>query len=186
MIAIKAHKSKESKVAPSGNTPRRFPGRRMEEFSFVHLSSRAREIAGGREELLGLLRDVPESDYELSLTDIVEKGSVDARSSVSKEKAAASSHGGEPIDPKTRVVKEKKKIMVRNGSFRSASDGVLLNVYLPASLTRSLTAPRMSRGAVHRATTECNKRDTKPATLGCWSALWLQGKPRREAAAKIR
>nr|CAD1835331.1 unnamed protein product [Ananas comosus var. bracteatus] len=158
----------------------------MEEFSFVHLSSRAREIAGGREELLGLLRDVPESDYELSLTDIVEKGSVDARSSVSKEKAAASSHGGEPIDPKTRVVKEKKKIMVRNGSFRSASDGVLLNVYLPASLTRSLTAPRMSRGAVHRATTECNKRDTKPATLGCWSALWLRGKPRREAAAKIR
>lgn len=158
MIAIKAHKSKESKVAPLSSR-----AREMEEFSFVHSSSRARGIAEGREELLGLLRDLPESDYELSLTDIVEKGSVDdARSSVSKEKATAStSHGGEPIDPKTRAAtakEKKKKIMVSSSSFRSASDGVLLNVYLPAALTRSLTAPRMSRGAVHKTTTECNKR----------------------------
>ncbi|KAM3316056.1 hypothetical protein ACQJBY_034285 [Aegilops geniculata] len=36
-------------------------------------SARAREIARRREEMLGMLRDLPEAEYELSLTDLVDK-----------------------------------------------------------------------------------------------------------------
>jgi len=37
------------------------------------VSARAQEIARRREEMLGMLHDLPESEYELSLTDLVEK-----------------------------------------------------------------------------------------------------------------
>jgi hypothetical protein len=53
---------------------------------------------------------------------------------------------------------------VGGSSFRSSSDGVLLNFYMPRSLTRSFTAPRPSRtpsisgGRTPSVASECNKR----------------------------
>ncbi|KAG1354685.1 hypothetical protein COCNU_07G007970 [Cocos nucifera] len=122
---------------------------KMEGFESAPPSARAREIARSREELLGLLRDLPESEYELSLTDLVEKGSV-ANTSAAKDKNSL-----EGECKRASSVKERKK---RRNS--SGSDGVLLNFYVPASLTRSLTAPRSSRVAAHghRDMTDCNKR----------------------------
>ncbi|XP_008805569.1 uncharacterized protein LOC103718491 [Phoenix dactylifera] len=166
-----------------------FPGVKMEGFEVAPPSARAREIARSREELLGLLRDLPESEYELSLTDLVEKGSV-ANNSAAKDK---NSPEGER-DRASSAVKERKKRRNSRGSCGSSSDGVLLNFYVPASLTRSLTAPRSSSRASrvaahgHMDITDCNKRDREPTTLGCWSAFWERGrgKFRRQALERTR
>ena len=129
----------------------------MEGFGAAPLSARAREIAKSREELLRLLRDLPESEYELSLTDLVEKGSVAGNSAVEEKKT--SSEGETKRTPS--AAEGRKKRRNSRGRCGSSSDGVLLNFYVPSSLTRSLTAPRSSRasrGVAHRDVTDCNKR----------------------------
>ncbi|XP_038982605.1 uncharacterized protein LOC120110837 [Phoenix dactylifera] len=152
-----------------------FPGRKMEGFGVAPLSARAREIAKGREELLRLLRDLPESEYELSLTDLVEKGSAAGNSAAEEKKTSPE---GE-TNRASSAVKERKKRRSSRGSCGSSSDGVLLNFYVPSSLTRSLTAPRSSRasrGVAHRDVTDCGKRDREPAMFGCWPAFWERGR----------
>nr|CAD1844594.1 unnamed protein product [Ananas comosus var. bracteatus] len=141
----------------------------MEGISSASLSARASEIAKSREELLRLLNDVPESDYELSLTDLVEKeGLMSERGAVTKEKNI---HDDETKEKRPKMNERKRRD--RRSSCGSSSEGVLLNFYVPTSLTRSLTAARTSRGGVdQRANTEYNKRDRESAaTPGCWSAL---------------
>ncbi|XP_010919133.2 uncharacterized protein [Elaeis guineensis] len=160
------------------------PGMKMEGFEVAPPSARAREIARSREELLGLLRDLPESEYELSLTDLVEKGSV-ANNSAAKAKNSLEGECN-----RASSAKERKKRRNSRGSCGSSSDGVLLNFYVPASLTRSLTAPRSSRVVAHGRgdMTDCNKRDREPTTFGCWSALWerRRGKSRRQVLERTR
>lgn len=127
----------------------------MEGISSASLSVRASEIAKSREELLRLLNDVPESDYELSLTDLVEKeGLTSETGAVTKKKII---HDDETKEKRPKMNERKRRD--RRSSCGGSSEGVLLNFYVPTSLTRSLTAARTSRGGVdQRANTEYNKR----------------------------
>nr|CAB3497220.1 unnamed protein product [Digitaria exilis] len=149
-------------------------------------SARAQEIARRREEMLGMLHDLPESEYELSLTDLVEKAggpNGDAAAAAAVAAPAPPSEGKEqPADPVGRSPSgrpsaagkpERRASNVRRrdsgsaggggSSFRSSSDGVLLNFYMPRSLTRSFTAPRPSRtpsisgGRTPSVASECSK-----------------------------
>uniref|UniRef100_J3LJH4 Uncharacterized protein n=1 Tax=Oryza brachyantha TaxID=4533 RepID=J3LJH4_ORYBR len=123
-------------------------------------SARAQEIARRREEMLGMLRDLPESEYELSLTDLVEEtgGAVAPASpspSEGKEQpgpgeTGRTSSGRQQQPPPPAAGRPERRGSARRrdsggSSFRSSSDGVLLNFYMPRSLTRSFTAPRGGR-----------------------------------------
>ncbi|TVU48550.1 hypothetical protein EJB05_08191, partial [Eragrostis curvula] len=124
-------------------------------------SARAQEIARRREEMLGMLHDLPESEYELSLTDLVEKAGADNAEAASTEgkepgPAGRSASGKQaaqqvqqqqptPGRPERRASARRRDGGSGGSSFRSSSDGVLLNFYMPRSLTRSFTAPRPSR-----------------------------------------
>ncbi|GJN30149.1 hypothetical protein PR202_gb18431 [Eleusine coracana subsp. coracana] len=143
-------------------------------------SARAQEIARRREEMMGMLHDLPESEYELSLTDLVEKaGLPDAANAA----APAPCDGKEPASGSRLQVPHQPQATAAGGrperrgsarrrdgggnggsSFRSSSDGVLLNFYMPRSLTRSFTAPRPGRtpsvsgGRTPSVASDCNKR----------------------------
>ncbi|KAL6649127.1 hypothetical protein ACP70R_013351 [Stipagrostis hirtigluma subsp. patula] len=172
-------------------------------------SARAQEIARRREEMLGMLHDLPESEYELSLTDLVEKAGgggggeggegapAPAPSAEGKEAGAAgrSASGRRAGQLQKQQQHEQQAAAGRaperrasarrrdsgsGSSFRSSSDGVLLNFYMPRSLTRSFTAPRPSRtpsvsgGRAASVSSDCNKRERDPdaETVKCWSLLW--------------
>ncbi|CAN6290841.1 unnamed protein product [Urochloa humidicola] len=153
-------------------------------------SARAQEIARRREEMLGMLHDLPESDYELSLTDLVEKAGGNANGGADEEPAAPAPPceareqlaSGRPAGRPERRASARRRDSgsAAGSSFRSSSDGVLLNFYMPRSLTRSFTAPRPSRTpSISAARTpsvasECNKRERDPdaETVKCWSLLW--------------
>ncbi|CAL9079718.1 unnamed protein product [Musa textilis] len=164
---------------PIGAAAVGFPAKKMEGFVEAPLSERGLEIAKSREELLRLLHDLPESEFELSLTDLVEKGTGVAGDPVANK--GASLHEGQ-LNRASVVGKErrrrKKKRSSSRSSFGSSSDGVLLNFYVPASLSRSLTTPRSSRRpAAAAATTDWRQQeDREMKTLGCWSGLWQRGR----------
>ncbi|RZS28219.1 hypothetical protein BHM03_00061786 [Ensete ventricosum] len=134
-----------------------FPAKKMEGFVEAPLSERGLEIAKSREELLRLLHDLPESEFELSLTDLVEKGTGFAGDPVANK--GASLHEGQlnratVLSKERRRRKKKQRSSSSRSSFgSSSSDGVLLNFYVPASLSRSLTTPRSSRRPAAAATT---------------------------------
>jgi hypothetical protein len=149
-------------------------------------SARALEIARRRDEMLGMLHGLPESEYELSLTDLVEKTSVappptppserkDAGQSPSPlgRPAGLSESGRQAEQPAPATASKRGSSRRRSdggsgsgrSSFRSSSDGVLLNFYMPRSFTRSFTAPRPSARAPHVSAAsalivpdDCNKR----------------------------
>uniref|UniRef100_A0A0D9VNY6 Uncharacterized protein n=1 Tax=Leersia perrieri TaxID=77586 RepID=A0A0D9VNY6_9ORYZ len=156
-------------------------------------SARAQEIARRREEMLGMLRDLPESEYELSLTDLVEKaatagggggvapnspspseGKETARTASGRQQQAAAGR------PERRGSARRWDSGGGGGSFRSSSDGVLLNFYMPRSFTRSFTAPRSGPGRPpsvsggRSAASVCSdhKRERDGETVRCWSLLW--------------
>ncbi|WOL06284.1 hypothetical protein Cni_G15016 [Canna indica] len=162
-----------------------FPGKKMEGFVVAPLSARALEIAKSREELLGLLRDIPECELELSLTDLVEKEPVAAAGD-----DVAANLREDHERKKTAVVKERRKRRSSSrSSLGSSSDGVLLNFYLPASLTRTLTAPRSSSkplSSSSSAAADGSKRDSNLKSPGCWPALWerRRGQSRRQKLQK--
>ncbi|KAG9455312.1 hypothetical protein H6P81_008216 [Aristolochia fimbriata] len=144
-----------------------FPGKPT--YQLPAVTARGKEIAMRRDELIGLLRDAPECDFELSLTDLVEKKS-----------------SGREEDPSSVPVEEKAKKFVRrspqprriSGSTRSRSDnsGVLLNlnVFAPFSLRRCRTVSGSS--VSDRTALDCSfnsERDReKGKTKGCWPAIW--------------
>ncbi|MQL80511.1 hypothetical protein Taro_012976 [Colocasia esculenta] len=142
------------------------------------LSVRAQEISRSHEEMLGLLRGLPETEYELSFTDLVERTTsavVDGEGTATAaagEDAAAAGQGGD---------KAKETGMRRSSSERRAGggckEGVLLNVYFPSSLSRSLTESRVRRATGKRsAPGDCIKRDRQRLAFGCWSAIWERGR----------
>jgi hypothetical protein len=128
------------------------PDRKMESVK----SDRAKEIAKSREEMLSLLHDMPESEYELSLTDIVDRKSSEA-TSADKEKDAEKE---EVIVGEKNFHKEKERKRSNSGkNLRCNSDGVLLNFYMPTLLTRSLTTPRGKQTTMSRTSSvNCSKR----------------------------
>jgi hypothetical protein len=153
-------------------------------------SARALEIARRRDEMLGMLHGLPESEYELSLTDLVEKTAgvappptppserKDAGQSPSPlgRPAGLSESGRQAEQPAPATASKRGSSRRRSdggsgsgsgrSSFRSSSDGVLLNFYMPRSFTRSFTAPRPgARAAPVSAASaalivpdDCNKR----------------------------
>ncbi|XP_077247425.1 uncharacterized protein LOC143887205 [Tasmannia lanceolata] len=137
------------------------------------VSARAKEIAKSRDELILLLRDVPECDYELSLTDLVEKKSA-VEDSVSDSKRV------EQIGRKNR---SKTKL-------KSASHGVLLNVFVPVSLKRGFSRSvscvsdrsRPVSCASDRTSIDCNNREKEKERVlpGCWPVIWERSRSRRE------
>ncbi|RRT67390.1 hypothetical protein B296_00029678 [Ensete ventricosum] len=158
LLTLRSAMLKVSSVAapPASNTLW-FPGTRMEGFAVVPPSKRTAEIAKSREELLRLLHDLPECEYELSLTDLVEKGPVAGDSTTAD---FSNTYLEEAKSDQASLAKKRKQDMIRSNkrSFRSHSDGVLLRFYMPASLTRSLTTPRTSRGRRCNSTKDCNER----------------------------
>ena len=135
-------------------------------------SARAREIARRREEMLGMLRDLPEAEYELSLTDLVDKTAAAGANNgcaaplPTERKEASPSPSPSPLGLAERSAsggqaeqQQAARTTERKGSasarrrgdggsgsgLRSSSDGVLLNFYMPRSFTRSFTAPRPAR-----------------------------------------
>ncbi|KAL5209809.1 hypothetical protein ABZP36_005432 [Zizania latifolia] len=145
-------------------------------------SARAQEIARRREEMLGMLRDLPESDYELSFTDLVEKAGVEPPPASHGKESGPAGTGRTPSGRQAAAGRPEKRGSARRwdsgGSFRSSSDGVLLNFYMPRSLTRSSTTPRPGRPASvsgGRSASVCsdrNKREREGETVRCWSLLW--------------
>lgn len=160
----------EQPLSPTGNLW--FPGK-----TIYPASARAQEIAKSREELIGLLRGVPESDYELSLTDLVEKRSEQDNPQVKDKNCGA------------EEAKEKNhKANKRNGSGKSSSGGggggsmgrngsgnggVLLKVFVPVSLTRRLT--RSSSSVSVRTPLDSSNRDREEEAMPgcCW---WDRGR----------
>ncbi|KAJ4773808.1 hypothetical protein LUZ62_058065 [Rhynchospora pubera] len=144
------------------------PSRKMD----TAKSDRMRAIAKSREEMLSLLHDMPESDYELSLSDIVDDKSGTA-TSLDKEKDAQKEEGF--VGEKNLHKGKERKRSNSGKSFRCSSDGVLLNFYTPTSLTRSLTTPRGKQMMMSRTNSvNCAKRDNEKLLkfIGCWPSLW--------------
>ncbi|CAM0870262.1 unnamed protein product [Alopecurus aequalis] len=173
----------------------------------VGSSARAREIARRRDEMLGMLHGLPESEYELSLTDLVEKttgGSValppPTQPSERKEASPSPSPSPSPLGrPAARSESGRQSLEQQpaprtdrrgssrwrgdsgggRSSFRSSSDGVLLNFYMPRAISRSFTAPRPGahHAPVARAAAvvpdpdDSNKRERDSDTVKCWPTM---------------
>lgn len=167
------------------------------------LSARARQISRSREELLGLLADLPggDSDRELSFSDlVVVKESTDH--AATPQPPAQKDHGSslsserqEAASKQQQAARERRLRRRRSdsrGSCGGSGDGVLLNFYVPGLLTRSMTAPRPGRGTLPAgagrgspATVAAGKsRIEAPLAVGCWPALWGRGRDRRNKPAK--
>ncbi|KAL6847528.1 hypothetical protein ACP4OV_022554 [Aristida adscensionis] len=152
-------------------------------------SARAQEIARRRQEMLGMLHDLPESEYELSLTDLVENSGAAAegkeepapgRSASGRQQAAAAAP---PPERPERRPSSRRRDSGGGSGYRSSSDGVLLNFYMPRSLTRSFTAPRPGRtppsisggGRPASVSSDCNKRERDAdadTAVRCWPMPW--------------
>ncbi|RWR89483.1 hypothetical protein CKAN_01854000 [Cinnamomum micranthum f. kanehirae] len=151
----------ERPSSPVGNLW--FPGK-----SVYPVTERAQEIAKRREELIGLLRGLPESEYELSLTDLVEK-KPDLDSSVSEDKNRVV----EEREPKSRKPKK------RSGISGSGNGGVMLKVFVPVSLFRGLTRSASSVSVRTPLDSKPSNREgeSDPAQPGCcWSFAWERGR----------
>lgn len=178
----------ETTTAPSGSssTTLFYPGKiKMDQcFGAAPLTARAREIAKSREELLGLLHGLPEAEFELSLTDLVESSTED------RQPEGINVINQQERRPVKERIKKARKSSSSSSFERSSSSGVLLNMYVPASLTRSLTSSsgsrRSSAGPKDDAADHFTKRDTKvPILFSCWSTIWYRksDKSRRRKAA---
>lgn len=99
------------------------------------MSARAEDIAKGRQELMKMVEGMPESAYELSLSDLVE------------QKAAMQKRANEEVDTETQKAEErssgkqdrrKTSGSYINGSSKSKGENTkpfLLNIFIPKSLT---------------------------------------------------
>ncbi|KAK6938343.1 hypothetical protein RJ641_031851 [Dillenia turbinata] len=112
-------------------------------FRYLSMSPTARTqaIARGRRELMDMVKNMPESSYELSLKDLVEKPSVEERhESVIREESERKHRSGrrEKSERKTTM-----HMMTRSGSIDN--EGFLLKMVLPATL-RSETMKKKKKG----------------------------------------
>ncbi|XP_062231738.1 uncharacterized protein LOC133929129 isoform X2 [Phragmites australis] len=124
-----------------------------------------RPLSAREEELLGLLASFPDggeygSDSEMSFSDLVVEAG--ARTSGADQCAAApredrrsaaalspERHESALKQQRGQVARQRRqRIGGGRGSSGGGGDGVLLNVYVPGLLTRSMTAPRPGRGAL--------------------------------------
>ncbi|ONK72883.1 uncharacterized protein A4U43_C04F24420 [Asparagus officinalis] len=166
-----------------------YPGKKFEGFATSQLSTRAREIAKSREEMLGLLQDLPETEHELSFTDLVEK----SEPAVCEE---TSSCGEKEKKRAAAGVKERKKLR-RNSSRaeripagqqrqRLLAEGFVGRCSLTRSLTVSSRAGRGTTTGAPKIVAECPKREKEPVMVGCLSGLWekSKGKSKKKVAER--
>ncbi|XP_051183525.1 uncharacterized protein [Lolium perenne] len=195
----------ERRLLPAGSMW--VPGMSLQQapYGAASPSARALEIARRRDEMLGMLHGLPESDYELSLTDLVEKtaasGGANAGLPLPPPLPPSPSERKEPIPSplgrpgwqseqqpaaKTKPFPSSRRRSESGSgsgsarsSFRSSSDSVLLNFYMPRSITRSFTAPRAggrgssvsgpARAAV--VPDDSNKRERDSDSVKCWPMM---------------
>lgn len=114
--------ARSAEISPAGS--RRFDGD-----DHISNGSRATSIAKYRQEMLDLVRDMPENSYELSLIDIVESPKV-------TEKATETTAEEEEEDSKKKEdsnKKKKKKGIMRRVSRSESLDsgGLMLKMFIP-------------------------------------------------------
>ncbi|KAK3043658.1 hypothetical protein RJ639_000074 [Escallonia herrerae] len=100
--------------------------------NFRHLSpaSRSQAIARGQWELMEMVKNMPESSYELSLKDLVEKRRVD----IQEERIVEERNFGSG-NAYQRVNAKRQESIIRSGSFdNSNSKGLFLKMAFPFSL----------------------------------------------------
>ncbi|XVF17007.1 hypothetical protein REPUB_Repub10bG0079700 [Reevesia pubescens] len=101
-------------------------------YSNLSPTTRTQAIEKGRKELMDMIRNMPESFYELSLKDIVDKQHVEA----AKEKAVSedkSIHFETEIQTKKKRNKQKAGPISRTGSMDA--DSFLIKMFFPSSLS---------------------------------------------------
>lgn len=99
------------------------------------MSARAEEIAKGRQELMKMVEGMPESAYELSLSDLVEQKA--AMQKRSNEEVQTETHKAEERSS-GKQDKRKTSGSYINGSSKSKGENTkpfLLNIFIPRSLT---------------------------------------------------
>ena len=99
------------------------------------MSARAENIAKGRQELMKMFEGIPESAYELSLSDLVEQNA--AMQKRSNEEVQIEKH---KVEERISGKQDKRKTSGSyiNGSSKSKGENTklfLLNIFIPRSLT---------------------------------------------------
>ncbi|MQM12389.1 hypothetical protein Taro_045306 [Colocasia esculenta] len=142
-----------------------------------------REISKSREALFSCLRrDLPKSDSELSLTDLVDQEYESAAYSPAPAAKAKGGRRGDQHGAASTKGREKERVRrsssSSSGSGSSSGRGILLNVYVPTTLAQSPSAGRRSRGSDHgrekMGMDHLHDRDLKPSFGGCWLVLICQ------------
>lgn len=123
------------------NSPHTSPHHRQNHYRCLSPKSKAQAIARGQRELMEMVSRMPESCYELSLKDIVEKPMVETR----QEKLV---QDGKTFDENTRRAgamenkrNDKNSQMKRSGSVENG--GFLLKMAFPASLGSKKTKKKV-------------------------------------------
>lgn len=153
MVAEREAEDDENDFSP----PLWRPGSSMSSISHP-MTLRAQEIDRGRQELMKLYEGMPESAYELSLKDLV-----DQRTAIDKQRT--SSEGPNYINGGSKM----KKAARAGGNKSNYQKHVLLNIFVPTSLTvRSTpppsrpTSPNSSRRNSEHSGKNHSKHITKP------------------------
>ncbi|CAA6673723.1 unnamed protein product [Spirodela intermedia] len=109
---------------------------------------------------MSLLSDLPRSHYELWLSDLAADVSPACRGEAAlgegflAEVATAAAAGSQAADAVEEI---RARRSGKEWRVESCGEGILLNVYFPSSLTRSLTGSRLRRGPRSRAQAEGNR-----------------------------
>ncbi|PON40716.1 patatin-like phospholipase domain protein [Parasponia andersonii] len=118
------------------SSPPRSPNQQRAHYRSLSPASRAQAIARGQRELMEMVRNMPESCYELSLKDLVERPAVDQAQA---QQARARQEEKDGMDTVMRNGSQKKrndfgnrgKEMRRSGTMEN--DGLLLKMVFPVS-----------------------------------------------------
>lgn len=124
---------RSSEVSPAGIS------RRFDEDRHISNGSRAMSIAKYRQEMLDLVRDVPENSYELSLIDIVEPPKITEKvmettaEDTSEEETDNNDNNNNKKKKKEKKKKNSKKGIMRRVSRSESmeSGGLMLKMFIP-------------------------------------------------------
>ncbi|XP_057973546.1 uncharacterized protein LOC131161647 [Malania oleifera] len=142
-------KTSRSPSPKSGNSP---PHPHQHRKRSLSPASRTQAIARGRRELMDLVRNMPESSYELSLKDLVEQAPVEVRRQSPGEETKLRNEG---LGSGKKKKSEKAPQMKRSGSIDNG--GFLLKMVFPIKL-----GSKKRRKKKNSATNTCAKVSPKP------------------------
>ncbi|PON35294.1 patatin-like phospholipase domain protein [Trema orientale] len=113
------------------SSPPRSPNQQRAHYRSLSPASRAQAIARGQRELMEMVRNMPESCYELSLKDLVERPVVDQARARQEEKDDMDIVMRNGSQKKRNDFGNKGKEMRRSGTMEN--DGLLLKMVFPVS-----------------------------------------------------